>query len=64
MTRYPRLSRSQFACPRERKYPLNTKKRAANAHARYNQKRTAKCGGGLERILEAERRFGIVPKKR
>jgi hypothetical protein len=49
----------QFACPAQRKYPLNTRARAKNAHARYHQARTAKCEGGHERICRALKKYGI-----
>lgn len=49
----------KFACPRSRKYPLNTEKRAKNAHARFHQKGTAKCRGGHARICRRLRSFGV-----
>jgi hypothetical protein len=62
------LSASQYACPPTKtnpkaNYPLNTKKRAANAHARYNQRRTRKCKGGLGKIKRAERKLGVKAER-
>lgn len=57
--RYPRVKASKFACPIQRKYPLNTKKRAKNAHARWHQKATMKCKGGHVRICRALKRYGV-----
>jgi Family of unknown function (DUF6582) len=55
--RYPRVRR--FACPDQRKYPLNSKKRVRNALSRYDQKKTVKCTGGKERICRAAKEYGI-----
>ncbi len=53
------MKRSKFACPKERKYPLNTKARAKNAHARWHQEHTMKCKGGHARICRALRKFKV-----
>jgi hypothetical protein len=58
------LKSSQYACPPTKSnpkanYPLNSRKRAVNAHARYNQRKTRKCKGGLAKIKRAERKFGV-----
>jgi hypothetical protein len=54
-----RLRTSSFACPLQRKYPINDAAHVRNALARYRQKRTLKCPGGLYRICHAAHRHGI-----
>jgi hypothetical protein len=52
--------RGRFACPKQKKCPLNTKGRAKNAHARYHQG-FCQCAGAHEKIKAAERRYGVEP---
>ena len=56
------LPDSAFACPEQRAFPIYDYAHASNAHARWDNPNTrpaTKCAGGLRRICEAERRFGI-----
>ena len=58
------LSPSRFACPSTKKFPLDTKKRIANAHARWHNpltKPSSRCPRGHARILRAVCRAGIIP---
>ena len=62
------VSRSQCACPPTKlhpkgNYPINTKKRSVNAHARFNQAATRKCRGGLKKIRNAEYKFGVKAER-
>jgi len=50
---------SQFACPDQRKYPVYDAAHVRNALARYRQRRTMKCRGGITRICRAAHRHGI-----
>jgi hypothetical protein len=53
------LPARDFACPSTRSYPLEDAAHIRNALARYDQARTRKCRGGLERICAAAERHGV-----
>jgi hypothetical protein len=56
-----RLSDSQYACPIDRKLPINDAAHVRNAMARFDQVITADChpAEAKNRILAAAKKFGI-----
>ncbi len=59
--RRERLSSSQFACPKDRKLPINDAAHVRNAMARFDQVMTASCHPeeARRRILAAAKKFGV-----
>jgi hypothetical protein len=55
------LSSSQFACPRDRKLPINDAAHVRNAMARFDQVITDDCHPetARRRILAAAKKFGV-----
>jgi hypothetical protein len=55
------LSSSQFACPQDRKLPINDAAHVRNAMARFDQVMTNDChpDAAKRRILEAAKKFGV-----
>ena len=55
------LSSSQFACPVDRKLPINDAAHVRNAMARFDQVITNECHpeAARRRILAAAKRFGV-----
>ncbi len=56
-----RLSSSQYACPRDRKLPINDAAHVRNAMARFDQIESRFChpATARRRILAAAKKFGI-----
>jgi len=55
------LEASQFACPKDRKLPINDAAHVRNAMARFDQVMTIDCHPeeARRRILAAAKRFGV-----
>jgi hypothetical protein len=60
-----RLSSTQYACPRDRKLPINDAAHVRNAMARFDQVETKFCHPTVarRRILAAAKKFGIDTKE-
>jgi hypothetical protein len=60
-TKRERLSASQYACPTDRKLPINDAAHVRNAMARFDHVITSDChpAEAKRRILAAARKFGI-----
>ena len=60
-TKREELSDSQFACPMDRKLPINDAAHVRNAMARFDQVDSKICHPKIakERILAAARKFGV-----
>jgi hypothetical protein len=56
-----KLSSQAFACPRDRKLPINDATHVRNAMARFDQVETKFCHPAVakRRILKAAKKFGI-----
>ncbi len=56
-----RMKSQQFACPRDRKLPINDAEHVRNAMARFNQVESTFCHPvtARRRILAAARKFGV-----
>ncbi len=56
-----RLNNQAFACPRDRKLPINDVAHVRNAMARFDQVETKFCHPAVakRRILKAAKKFGI-----
>lgn len=50
--------KGSMGCPRQLTYPLDTKKRVANAGRRYRQKHTTKCKGFWNRWCKRAKAVG------
>ena len=59
--RRERLASSQYACPKDRKLPINDAAHVRNAMARFNQVDSNICHPQVakRRIMQAARKFGI-----
>lgn len=55
-----KLSKTDFACPSTRKYPIDKPTRVSSARAYYQRKNTQKCKGGKQRICKAAKKFGFL----
>jgi hypothetical protein len=55
------LSSSQFACPQDRKLPINDAAHVRNAMARFDQVMASECHPEVarRRILAAAKKFGV-----
>ncbi len=55
------LSSTQYACPRDRKLPINDPAHVRNAMARFNQVESKFCHPAVakRRIIAAAKKFGI-----
>jgi len=60
-TRRNKLSNQAFACPRDRKFPINDARHVRNAMARFDQVESKFCHPAVakRRILRAAKKFGI-----
>jgi hypothetical protein len=56
-----RLSTTQYACPRDKKLPINDAAHVRNAMARFNQVESKFCHPTVakRRILAAAKKFGV-----
>jgi len=59
--RRKQLGSQDFACPRDRKLPINDAKHVRNAMARFDQVETKLCHPTVakRRILKAAKKFGV-----
>jgi hypothetical protein len=55
------LTKTQYACPRDRKLPINDAAHVRNAMARFNQVESKFChpSTARRRILAAARKYGV-----
>ena len=60
--RRERLSSSEFACPSERKYPINDRAHVRNALARLGNPRNRACPEAYERVCERAKKLGVKSK--
>lgn len=60
-----RLATTQYACPRDRKLPINDAAHVRNAMARFNQVESKFCHPTVarRRILAAAKKFGVDTKE-
>ncbi len=60
-----KLSNTQYACPRDRKLPINDAEHVRNAMARFDQVESKFCHPAVakRRIIAAAKKFGIDVKE-
>ena len=60
-TKWQKLSSQAFACPKDRKLPINDAAHVRNAMARFDQVETKFCHPAVakRRILRAAKKFGV-----